>query len=286
MQRPTPMLGRTHARRAWSRPTRRVRAGRARLRPRPGWRQVVMSLVSDKLSFVENAGIDQRPDAEPRAHRRRSRCRGAPYETAALQAHGRCAAGSRSRGAPELPRRLGPGVLRRPGRLVRRRTTSSCRRGCRRRSRARRPTCSLLLTKWRGEAAISDGRTQVGSGKLGGLGFYRFARREGQSRDDTEVHGYIAPFVYTRVVADRPARRSGRAHAHHPGGQAVPRHADAGTADQHAAGPAGHQPAGGGAAGAARRLSACHHRAMNDFFRIDADPATGIAELVLAAPSA
>ena len=57
----------------------------------------------------------------------------------------------------------------------------------------------LLLTKWRGEAAISDGKTTVGSGKIAGLGFYRYARREGQSSNDTEVHNYIAPFVYTRL---------------------------------------------------------------------------------------
>jgi hypothetical protein len=30
--------------------------------------------------------------------------------------------------------------------------------------------------------------------------------------------------------------------------------------------------------------AACHHRAMNDFFRLDHDPATGIAELVFNRP--
>ena len=39
----------------------------------------------------------------------------------------------------------------------------------------------LLSTKWRGEAAIPDGKTTVGSGKIAGLGFCRYARREGRA---------------------------------------------------------------------------------------------------------
>lgn len=58
----------------------------------------------------------------------------------------------------------------------------------------------LLVTKFRGEAQISDGHASVGYGKLAGLGFYIYSVRERSSQESAgEVKGYIAPFVYARM---------------------------------------------------------------------------------------
>ena len=163
----------------------------------PGRRYVVMSLVSDKLSFVEKVGSTSDP-TQNRPKTAEVALPGSPYETAALRAiAGAMADADPGAGlsflaasAPEfyadqddwfdgdvvkLPETLRKAVTGEQAGLL------------------------LLLTKWRGEAAISDGKTTIGSGKIAGLGFYRYARREGQSSNDTEVHNYIAPFVYTRL---------------------------------------------------------------------------------------
>lgn len=175
----------------------RVLAQDAASAPAPARRYVAMSLVSDKLTFVEKTGSTSDP-TQNRPKTAEVPLPGSPYETAALQAIAQ-AMTSADRGAtlsflagsaPEFYADqedwFDGEAVRLPGRL--------------RKAVTAEPAESLLLlTKWRGEAAISDGKTTVGSGKIGGLGFYRFARREGLSRDDTEVHNYIAPFVYTRL---------------------------------------------------------------------------------------
>ena len=162
-----------------------------------GRRYVAMSLVSDKLSIVEKIGGVSDP-TQNHPHTTEVALAGSPYEVSALKAMagGLAAADPAARTsflaaqAPEfyadqddwfdgdavkLPPKLRQAVVdERADRL-------------------------LLLTKWRGDAVISDGKTSVGSGKIAGLGFYRFARREGLSRDDTDVHVYVAPFVYTRL---------------------------------------------------------------------------------------
>ena len=163
----------------------------------PGRRYVVMSLVSDKLSFVEKVGSTSDP-TQNRPKTAEVPLPGSPYETAALRAIAAAMADADpgagmsflAASAPEfyadqdawfdgdavkLPEKLRKAVTGEQAGLL------------------------LLLTKWRGEAAISDGRTTVGSGKIAGLGFYRYARREGQGSADSEVHDYIAPFVYTRL---------------------------------------------------------------------------------------
>lgn len=163
----------------------------------PGRRYVAMSLVSDRLSVVEKIGGVSDP-TQNHPHTTEVPLAGAPYETSALRAMaGALAVADPSArtsflagSAPEfyadqddwfdgdavkLPEKLRKAVSGEPADRL------------------------LLLTKWRGEAVISDGKTSVGSGKIGGLGFYRFARREGLSRDDTDVHVYVAPFVYTRL---------------------------------------------------------------------------------------
>ena len=163
----------------------------------PGRRYVVMSLVSDKLSFVEKVGSTSDP-TQNRPKTAEVPLPGSPYETAALRAIAAAMADADpgagmsflAASAPEfyadqddwfdgdavkLPEKLRKAVTGEQAGLL------------------------LLLTKWRGEAAISDGKTTVGSGKIAGLGFYRYARREGQGSADTEVHNYIAPFVYTRL---------------------------------------------------------------------------------------
>ena len=163
----------------------------------PGRRYVAMSLVSDKLSVVEKIGGTSDPTQN---HPRTTEVplAGAPYETAALRAMAFALSAADpsaqtsflAGSAPEfyadqddwfdgdtvkLPEKLRQAVL------------------------GEQAPRLLLLTKWRGDAVISDGKTSVGSGKIGGLGFYRFARREGLSRDDTDVHLYVAPFVYARL---------------------------------------------------------------------------------------
>jgi hypothetical protein len=57
----------------------------------------------------------------------------------------------------------------------------------------------LLITKIRGEAAIGDGTTKFGAGKLTGLGFYidRFTPMVDPVVGD--VHGYIAPYAYVKL---------------------------------------------------------------------------------------
>ena len=163
----------------------------------PGRRYVVMSLVSDKLSFVEKVGATSDP-TQNRPKTAEVPLPGSPYETAALRAIAAAVADADpgagmsflAASAPEfyadqdawfdgdavkLPEKLRKAVTGEQAGLL------------------------LLLTKWRGEAAISDGKTTVGSGKIAGLGFYRYARREGQGSADSEVHNYIAPFVYTRL---------------------------------------------------------------------------------------
>ena len=163
----------------------------------PGRRYVVMSLVSDKLSFVEKVGSTSDP-TQNRPKTAEVPLPGSPYETAALRAIAAAMADADpgagmsflAASAPEfyadqdawfdgdavkLPEKLRKAVTGEQAGLL------------------------LLLTKWRGEAAISDGKTTVGSGKITGLGFYRYARREGQGSADSEVHNYIAPFVYTRL---------------------------------------------------------------------------------------
>ena len=163
----------------------------------PGRRYAAMSLVSDKLSVVEKIGGNSDP-TQNRARTTEVPLAGSPYETAALKAMASALAvadpAARTAflagSAPEfyadqddwfdgdvvkLPATLRQAVGGQPAERL------------------------LLLTKWRGEAVISDGKTSVGSGKIAGLGFYRFARREGLSRDDTDVRVYVAPFVYTRL---------------------------------------------------------------------------------------
>jgi len=57
----------------------------------------------------------------------------------------------------------------------------------------------LLVTKIRGEAAVTDGTTKFGMGKLSGLGFYidRFTQMSDPERGP--VQGYIAPYVYVKL---------------------------------------------------------------------------------------
>ena len=177
----------------------------------PGRRYVAMSLVSDKLSIVEKIGATSDP-TQNRAHTSEVPLPGAPYEAAALQAiAGALAAADPAArvsllagSAPEfyadqddwfdgdrvkLPAKLQQAVTGEQADLL------------------------LLLTKWLGEASISDGKTRIGSGKIGGLGFYRFARREGLSSDSTDVHVYTAPFVYTRLsLIDLKTLRLVRSH--------------------------------------------------------------------------
>ncbi|MCK9688763.1 hypothetical protein [Scleromatobacter humisilvae] len=163
----------------------------------PGRRYVAMSLVSDKLSMVEKTGGVSDPTQN---HPRTTEVplAGAPYETAALRAmaSGLAAADPAARtsflagSAPEFYADqddwFDGDAVRLPEKLRQAVGGESADR-------------LLLLTKWRGDAVISDGKTSVGSGKIAGLGFYRYARREGLSRDDTDVHVYVAPFVYTRL---------------------------------------------------------------------------------------
>lgn len=163
----------------------------------PGRRYVAMSLVSDKLSIVEKIGGSSDPTQN---HPRTSEVplAGSPYETTALKAiaTGLAAADPAARAsflagtAPEFYADqedwFDGDAVKLPGKV--RQAVGG--------EQAQR---LLLLTKWRGEAVISDGKTSVGSGRIAGLGLYRFARREGPSRDETDVHLYVAPFVYTRL---------------------------------------------------------------------------------------
>ena len=145
----------------------------------PGRRYVVMSLVSDKLPFVEKVGSTSDP-TQNRPKTAEVPLPGSPCETAALRAIAAAMADADpgaamsflAASAPEfyadqdacfdgdaakLPEKLRKAVTGEQAGLL------------------------LLLTKWRGEAAISDGKTTVGSGKIAGLGFCRYARREGRA---------------------------------------------------------------------------------------------------------
>jgi hypothetical protein len=57
----------------------------------------------------------------------------------------------------------------------------------------------LLITKIRGEAAITDGTTKFGAGKLSGLGFYIDTFTPMMDPELGEVKGYIAPYVYVKL---------------------------------------------------------------------------------------
>ena len=158
---------------------------------------VVLALVSEKLSFVEKTGGNSDP-TQNRPRTAEVPLPGSPYDTAALQAiaqalpladpgaHMAFLAASAPEYYADQDDWFEGDTLKLPAKL-------------RQAVAGERAGLLLLLTKWRGEAAISDGKPNVVSGKIAGLGFYRFARREGTSREETEVHGYIAPFVYARL---------------------------------------------------------------------------------------
>lgn len=56
----------------------------------------------------------------------------------------------------------------------------------------------LLLTKWRGEAAIRDANEPRGHGKIAGLGFYSDSQQEVTSTDAIQV-GFTAPYLYAKL---------------------------------------------------------------------------------------
>ena len=163
----------------------------------PGRRYVAMSLVSDKLSIVEKIGGNSDP-TQNHPHTTEVPLAGSPYETSALKAMASALAAADPAARTSFLAGSAPefyadqddwfdgDIVKLPDKLRKAVSGESADR-------------LLLLTKWRGEAVISDGKSSVGSGRIGGLGFYRYARREGLSRDDTDVHIYVAPFVYTRL---------------------------------------------------------------------------------------
>ncbi len=57
----------------------------------------------------------------------------------------------------------------------------------------------LLVTKIRGEAAIADGTTRLGAGKLAGLGFYIDTFKPMIDPQLGNIQGYIAPYVYVKL---------------------------------------------------------------------------------------
>ena len=57
----------------------------------------------------------------------------------------------------------------------------------------------LLVTKIRGEAAIADGTTRLGAGKLTGLGFYIDTFTPMVDPQIGDIKGYIAPYVYVKL---------------------------------------------------------------------------------------
>ncbi len=163
----------------------------------PGRRYVAMSLVSDKLSIVEKIGGSSDP-TQNHPHTTEVPLAGSPYETAALKAMASALAVADPAARTSFLAGAAPEFYADQedwfdGDAVKLPETLRKAVGGEQADRL------LLLTKWRGEAVISDGRTSVGSGRIGGLGFYRYARREGLSRDETDVHLYVAPFVYTRL---------------------------------------------------------------------------------------
>ena len=67
----------------------------------------------------------------------------------------------------------------------------------------------LLLTKWRGDAIISDGHASRGQGKLSGLGFYSDPTQKmaGGPHGD----GFTAPYVYAKLsLVDLSTQRLAR----------------------------------------------------------------------------
>jgi len=160
-------------------------------------RCVAKSLVSDKLSLVEKLGGSSDP-TQNRPHTSELPLAGCPHDLVALKAI------AASSAAVDPSARIsflagtepefyadhqawfeGDSVIR-PQRL-------------RKAIAAETADRLMLLTKWRGDAVISDDKTSVGSGKLSGLGLYRYARREGLSQGQTDVHVLSAPFVYARL---------------------------------------------------------------------------------------
>jgi hypothetical protein len=57
----------------------------------------------------------------------------------------------------------------------------------------------LLVTKIRGEAAVTDGTTKWGVGKLSGLGFYIDRNTRMNDPELGHVDGFIAPYVYVKL---------------------------------------------------------------------------------------
>lgn len=57
----------------------------------------------------------------------------------------------------------------------------------------------LLVTKIRGEAAVTDGTTKWGVGKLTGLGFYIDRNTDMNDPEVGHVNGFIAPYVYVKL---------------------------------------------------------------------------------------
>ena len=57
----------------------------------------------------------------------------------------------------------------------------------------------LLVTKIRGEAAVTDGTTKWGVGKLSGLGFYIDRNTRMDDPESGHVDGFIAPYVYVKL---------------------------------------------------------------------------------------
>ncbi len=57
----------------------------------------------------------------------------------------------------------------------------------------------LLVTKFRGEAGVTDGETKFGFGKLSGLGFYVDGNTDMIDPKIGPVHGFIAPYVYVKL---------------------------------------------------------------------------------------
>jgi hypothetical protein len=70
----------------------------------------------------------------------------------------------------------------------------------------------LLVTKYRGEAAVTDGTTKWGVGKLTGLGFYIDRNTDMSDPEVGHVNGFIAPYVYIRLSVVDVATWSVKAH--------------------------------------------------------------------------
>lgn len=164
----------------------------------PAGRKVVaISLVGDQLSFVEKVGGNSDP-TQNRPHIDTVPLPDAPFDRAALQAIAAALATAEPAALASFLAASGPELyVDQEAWLADGRASLPAK--LRDAVAGEHADALLLLTKWRGEAAISDGKVQVGAGKLSGLGCYRFARREGERPGATEVHGYIAPFVCARL---------------------------------------------------------------------------------------